>query len=332
MSYGKKCNIIFIRKVGNRLHELEEKYKDLPHQKRAEEINKQLLHDFCVEERQIQHWKRIVETADNLTENVFGEQIVQQVRPSNLFEIAKLPKEKQVEVAQKIVTEKLTTRQTKALVRQALGKDQFNPQLYNVWNFASCDPRFGDEHFEGRIPGQIVQNVLHYFTVEGDLVVDPMSGSGTTFDVCKVMNRRALCYDAMPLRSEIKANDIRQGYPPETQDCNLVFLDPPYLNMVFNHYTDVDEFYSFLKKLAEDTHKILRQNGHTAFLMEDMTEKGNYCLSGESYRIFRDAGFECVTHVSCPLSTEQFNAQQVEKAKREKRMLGRNRDLYIFRR
>jgi N6-adenosine-specific RNA methylase IME4 len=123
MSYGKKCNIIFIRKVGNRLHELEEKYKDLSAQKRAEEINKQLLHDFCVEERQIQHWKRIVETADNLTENVFGEQIVQQVRPSNLFEIAKLPIEKQVEVAQKVVTEKLTTRQTKALVHQTLSND-----------------------------------------------------------------------------------------------------------------------------------------------------------------------------------------------------------------
>jgi FKBP-type peptidyl-prolyl cis-trans isomerase (trigger factor) len=53
MSYGKKCNLIFIRKVGNRLHELEEKYKDWTPKKRAAEINKELLINFCVEERQI---------------------------------------------------------------------------------------------------------------------------------------------------------------------------------------------------------------------------------------------------------------------------------------
>lgn len=331
MRYGKKCNIIFIRKVGNRLHELEEKYKDLTPKKRADEINKQMLHDFCVDDRQIRSWKRIVETADNLAAINCRENIVEAIRPTTLYEIARLPKDKQIETAQKVVTDKLTAQQTKTLINQALGKDQFTPQLYNVWNFASCDPQFGDEHFEGRIPGQIVQNVLHYFTVEGDLVVDPMAGSGTTFDVCKSMNRQVLCYDVMPLRIEIKEHDIRQGYLPEAQDCSLVFLDPPYLNMVFNHFTDVNEFYGFIKKLAEDTHKILKTNGHVAFLMEDMTEKGNYCLSGESYRIFRDVGFECVTHVSCPLSTEQFNAQQVTNAKREKRMLGRNRDLYIFR-
>jgi len=335
MSYGKKCNLVFIRKVGNRLHELEERYKDLPTQKRAEEINKELLHDFCVDERQIRRWKTIVETADSL-ENTKADidvrqQIVKATRPTALYEIARLPKEKQVEVAQKVVTEKLTTRQTKALVQKALGKDQFTPQLYNVWNFSSCDPRFGDEHFEGRIPGQIVQNVLYYFTCEGDLVVDPMAGSGTTLDVCKTMNRKSLCYDVVPIRSEIKEHDIRQGYPLEAQDCTLVFLDPPYLNMVFDHFTNIDKFYCFIKKLAQDTHTVLKQNGYVAFLIEDMTEKGKHCLSGESYRIFRDLGFECVDHVSCPLSTEQFNAQQVEKAKKNKHLLGRNRDLYIFR-
>ena len=48
MSYGKKCNIIFIRKVRNRLEQFEEEYKDLSPKIRAAEINKRLLHDFCV--------------------------------------------------------------------------------------------------------------------------------------------------------------------------------------------------------------------------------------------------------------------------------------------
>jgi hypothetical protein len=29
------------------------------------------------------------------------------------------------------------------------------PPIYNVWNFASCDPRFGQKH-PGQIPGQAI--------------------------------------------------------------------------------------------------------------------------------------------------------------------------------
>jgi len=59
---------------------------------------------------------------------------------------------------------------------------RFEPQIFNVWNFPSCNPLFGMDDVPGRIPGQIVQNVLHYWTREGDLVVDPMAGGGTTFN------------------------------------------------------------------------------------------------------------------------------------------------------
>jgi hypothetical protein len=82
-------------------------------------------------------------------------------------------------------------------------------QLFNIWYFPSRDKRYGME-MEGAIPGQIVENVLHYYTQPFDLVVDPMAGSGTTIDVCKAMYRRYLAYDIAPKRDDVKKHDIRQ--------------------------------------------------------------------------------------------------------------------------
>lgn len=325
---GRKCSIIFMRKVANRLAMLEERYKELSPKVRASKINEQMLTDFCVNLREVQRWKRIVTVAKAHSDNIVVES---PLPPSHYEEIAKLPDEKQKEVIEEVAEKKLTYQETALLVQQTLGKSDFKPQLYNVWNFNECDDRFGLPTFKGRIPGQIVQNVIYYFSEENAVVVDPMGGSGTTYDVCQSMNRIAKCYDLEPQRPEISKHDIRDGYPVEAQNCDLVFLDPPYFNMVFNNHKTIEEFYTFIEKLVEDTFKILKSNGIVAFLIEDMTEKGNYCLSGESFLLFRNAGFSYVAHISCPLSTQQFLPQQVEKAKNEKHLLGRNRDLYIFR-
>lgn len=203
-------------------------------------------------------------------------------------------------------------------------------QYYNVWNFPRREEKYGLA-FEGAIPGQIVENVLYYYTQPFDKIVDPMSGGGTTIDVCKAMYRRYLGFDLNPKRDDIKQHNIQEGYPQEAKNCDLIFLDPPYYNMVFTDlYRDIDDFYAFLTRLAKDSYSTVKTHGIVAFIIQDMTEKGNYCLSGESYRIFREAKFDCVDHVSVPLSTQQFNAQQVTKAKEDKHLLGTNRDLFIF--
>jgi len=203
-------------------------------------------------------------------------------------------------------------------------------QLFNVWNFPNRDKRYGLD-FKGAIPGQIVENVLYYFTEPFDVVVDPMAGGGTTIDVCKAMYRRYRAYDINKLRDDIQKYDIRNGYPKECKNADLIFLDPPYFDMMFKDlFNDIHDFYGFIEKVAHDSFETIKMNGIVVFLMQDMTELGNYCLSGESYRIFRKEGFTTIAHISCPLSTQQFLPQQVEKAKQDKHLLGRNRDLYIF--
>src|SRR5690606_13029439 len=67
-------------------------------------------------------------------------------------------------------------------------------QPYDVWQFPSCHDLMGDNH-PGRIPGELVCHVLYFFTKPGDLVVDPMAGSGTTLDACLLMGRKCRGYD-----------------------------------------------------------------------------------------------------------------------------------------
>ncbi len=87
----------------------------------------------------------------------------------------------------------------------------FRPTPYDVWSFRH-DRAFGIPH-PGAIPPGLVAHTLHYFTPPGGLVVDPMAGGGTTLDVCESMGRRCLAYDLTPRRADIRAHDIRDGFP-----------------------------------------------------------------------------------------------------------------------
>lgn len=215
---------------------------------------------------------------------------------------------------------------------------KFEPQVFNVWNFPDCNPLFGIENALGRIPGQIVQNVLHYWTEEGDLVVDPMAGGGTTIDVCNLMKRRCLAYDINPLREDIIKWDIRRGFPKEAKNCDLIFLDPPYFNMVFDIFRSLDEFHLFIQQLAKDSYETVQNEGFVALLIMNQTEKFEaeteypVCIPHvfDCYEIFRKAGFKLIQAVSTPLTTQQFLHYDVERAKQRKWLLGTYRDLLIF--
>ena len=52
----------------------------------------------------------------------------------------------------------------------------------------------GDKTFVGYTPAFIIWNLLSRYTTKGDVVVDPMCGSGTTFDVAREMMRRVIAY------------------------------------------------------------------------------------------------------------------------------------------
>ncbi len=85
----------------------------------------------------------------------------------------------------------------------------------------------GSKDYVGATPSWVIWQLLQRYTREGDTVVDPMCGSGTTLDVCTDLGRKGVGFDLAPARGEIGRADARE-LPLETGSADFVFVDPPY--------------------------------------------------------------------------------------------------------
>jgi len=262
------------------------------------------------------------------------------LKPTLLMEIAKCKPEQKSEILEKIAKEELTSVNDVKNFRLGIENNVFQPKLFTVWNFNGCDTRYGIPDFPGRVPGQIIENILYYYTYENDLVVDPMAGSGTTYDVAMQMKRVCLCYDLQPIRPEIKQHDIREGFPEETKGCSLIFLDPPYYKKLANkerynlpYIKNRDAWLAFMEKLVVNCSSTLSQKGIVALLISDFIdeEEQESLLTCEYYNMFRKSHFNIVNRIQVPLTTDQYSRHEVDRAKEGKTLLNISRDLYIFR-
>ena len=218
---------------------------------------------------------------------------------------------------------------------------EFEPKIYNIWNFAGRNSNFGIE-YPGNIPGEIALNVIYYYTQEGDLIVDPMAGGGSTIDACKSLNRKCLAYDINCIREDIKYNDMTKGFPQKTKDCDLIFLDPPYYNLKSKYYIpesvsslELNQFREFVNKLAEDCYKTIKKNGIVTYLIQNYYVKfasiDEYIdFIDEGIQSFKKAGFKLVNRINCPQTSQVYQPQDVKRAQEQKGMLNLVRDLMIF--
>jgi DNA modification methylase len=85
----------------------------------------------------------------------------------------------------------------------------------------------GSNKYAGVTPAFVIYNMLRRYTEPGDLVLDPMAGSGTTIDVCKEEGRKCIAYDISPTRPDITQNDART-IPLKDNSVDMIFIDSPY--------------------------------------------------------------------------------------------------------
>lgn len=221
---------------------------------------------------------------------------------------------------------------------QALG---IKVQPYDVWQFPACHDLMGDAH-PGRIPGEIVCHALWYWTRPGDLVVDPMAGSGTTLDACLLMGRRGHGYDidARHERADIEAHDVADGWPETAGKADLVFWDPPYFDKMDHGTIGSDgyiegsisglspsEYLDWFALRFKELHDTMKPGARLAFLMSDWDPE-NAKAHADGAGIFlwdyadrlRDAGFRLDRHIQAPLSTQQVHPDIVNKFRASRRM------------
>ena len=164
-------------------------------------------------------------------------------------------------------------------------KPKLRLQTTTLWEYPSQNYgkfKQGDTNYAGATPSYIIWNLLNRYTKPKDLVIDPMCGSGTTIDVARDLNRRALGYDLQPTRKDIFRADARK-LPLENQKADFVFVDPPYSNHI--KYSGKSEclgelsaqsekYYKAMRDVIREIDRILRPDRYMALYISDSYEKG----------------------------------------------------------
>lgn len=146
----------------------------------------------------------------------------------------------------------------------------------------------GNNKYPGVTPALIIYNMVWRYTDPGDLIVDPMCGSGTTIDVCAAEKRRTIGYDIASTRPDIIQNDAR-NIPLEDNSVDMVFIDSPYGdNIRYNKHPDnignisaeSKEFYDELEKVMVECHRILKDGKVLGWLIGDQWVKREFTPVG----------------------------------------------------
>lgn len=164
-------------------------------------------------------------------------------------------------------------------------KPELTLQTTTLWDYPSQhygSKMQGDKDYIGATPSYVIWNLLKRYTKEGDKVLDPMCGSGTTIDVCKDLGREPIGFDLAPYRADIEKSDARK-LPLRNDSVDFVFIDPPYSTHV--KYSgdpqcigELDsrkgEYFDAMHLVIKQIFRVLKDNHYMALYVSDSHKQG----------------------------------------------------------
>ncbi|MCX8164976.1 MAG: DNA methyltransferase [Acidilobaceae archaeon] len=217
------------------------------------------------------------------------------------------------------------------IVRLSPTPKELPPVHTTVWSF----PRRGRwathrGDYRGNWAPQIPRALISMYTSPGELVLDPMCGSGTTCIEARLLGRNCICLDiseeAVKLASsrleeleraaELGGEEARgvlsswsraelgdaRKLSLESSSVDLVAAHPPYWRIIkygrqckegdLSCARSLEEYVSMVREVAREIYRVLRPGKHAALLVGDTRVRKHYVpLSYHVLKAFLSEGF-----------------------------------------
>lgn len=237
--------------------------------------------------------------------------------------------------------------------------EEFAQEKTTVWDFpvrgawATHKP-----DYRGNFAPQIPRNVILNYSNEGDWVLDPMIGSGTTLIEARLLNRNAIGFDinqnAVNITSEricfeFKSNTKQvaklgnaQNLSIKDDSIDLIIAHPPYANIVkysdgknpddFSSISSIPKFLDALEIAIKEMYRVLKPGRYCAILIGD-TRKGQHYIPLSHFVLQRclQSGFALKEEVIKTQHNTTHAPRWSASAKHYKFYLIMHEHLFIFR-
>lgn len=240
-----------------------------------------------------------------------------------------------------------------------LNPDDFEMECTTVWAF----PRRGNwathkSDWRGNWSPEVARNLILRYSNEGDVLLDPMIGGGTTAIEAKILNRHIICSDVNDVALErtrksiafevdndawqkIVKRDARNLRVAKNESIDFVLTHPPYADIIkysdgkivddLSNIHNIDEFVSEMEKVAHELFRVLKKGKFCAILIGDT--RRNKMYQPMAFRVmerFLKAGFTLKEDII----KRQFNCKAtgfwVKKSQESNFLLIMHEHLFVF--
>jgi len=181
--------------------------------------------------------------------------------------------------------------------------------------------------YRGNWPPQVPNNIIRRYSDEGDLVLDPFLGGGTTVIESWLLGRKSIGLDISPHAISISKKRIEEMvvkapkgklnplFKPiilegdardlsflEESSVDLICTQPPYLNALryteyhpndLSHIKNANEFCREFRKVAKELFRVLKKGKVCAVQMGDTRQNGEFIPLGFMiFQVLLSTGFK----------------------------------------
>ena len=240
-----------------------------------------------------------------------------------------------------------------------LNPENFELECTTVWSFARRGKwATHNSKYRGNWAPEVVRNLILRYSKEGDFLLDPMVGGGTSAIEAKLLNRNLLALDINPNAIEltkkaiefecefnpkikIKQNDSRDLSFLKDNSIDLVLFHPPYADIIkysnkeiegdLSNIHNLDEFCDEIETIANELYRVLKNDKFCAVLIGDTRRNKMYQpLAYKVMQRFLNVGFELKEDIIKHQHNCKATGFWVNKSKEYNFLLIMHEHLFIF--